>query len=179
MIAIALSLLLAAGAAAEEPVSQTPAKAVAAAVRFTPPKGWTPDAYANAGGADPVARYEKGSDAIVIRLFGGAGSDYATPAEFLAGPAASEEGAASVPAGTTTVAGRKVELRRRRFPIEVADPHRAGPTSKLKGAEVFLVLPLKGARFAVLAYRRETPIPDLHQAGEKAWAAFLKTVRPR
>ncbi|MDD5302369.1 MAG: hypothetical protein PHS14_04595 [Elusimicrobia bacterium] len=180
MIALALSLILAAGAAAEEHVTvKTPAQAVAAAVRFTPPKGWTADAYANAEGADPVLRYERFSDAVVIRLFGGPGSDYATPADFLAGPGASEEGAPSAPAGTATVAGKKVELRSRRVPIETADPHRASPPTKLKGTEVFCVLPLKGGRFAVLAYRRESPIPDLHRTGEKAWEAFLKTVKPR
>lgn len=159
--------------------TKTPAQAVAALVSFTPPKGWSAVEYANAGGADPVLRFENLADAVQIRVFGAPGSDYPSPEDFLAGPAASEQGAAPSAAGTATAAGKKLALYRRRFAIEAADPHRPSPGKSLLGTEVFCVLPLKGERFAVLSYRRASPIPDLNRKGEKAWAAFLKTVKAR
>ncbi|MBI2385080.1 MAG: hypothetical protein HYV14_03590 [Elusimicrobia bacterium] len=176
----ALILMTAAGPAAGGTVkTKTPAQTVAAALSFTPPKGWTPVEYANAGGADPVVRYENLADAVQVRLFGAPGSDYPTPADFLAGPAASEQGAAPAAGGTALVAGKKLALHRRRFPIEPADPHRPSPGKSIMGTETFCVLPLKDGRFAVLAYRRASPIPDLQRKGEKAWEAFLKSVRPK
>lgn len=180
LIMAAALIVSTAGAAAGGTVkTKTPAQAVASLLSFTPPKGWTVDSYANAGGADPVLRFEDLSDAVQIRVFGAPGSDYPTPKDFLAGPAASEQGAAPSTAGTVTVAGRKLELHRRRFPIEVSDPHRPSPGRSLLGTELFCVLPLKDGRYAVLAYRRASPIPDLHRKGEKAWESFLKTVRPK
>lgn len=178
---VLLALFLAAAAAAAEKsvAPKTPGQAVAALVRFTPPKGWSVVEYANAGGADPVVRFEDLSDAVQIRVFGAPGSDYPTPKDFMAGPAASEQGAAPAAAGTVTVAGKKLELFRSRFPIAVSDPHHPSPTKSPLGTELFCVLPLKNGRFAMLAYRRETPIPDIHRKGEIAWEAFLKTVRPR
>jgi hypothetical protein len=178
LLAAALILAAAAGATAEEKVkTKTPAQAVGALLAFTPPKGWTASGYANAEGADPVVRFEKLSDAVVIRVFGAPGSAYATPKDFLAGPAGSDQGAAPESAGTAAVAGKKVELHRRSFSIEASDPHRPSPGRSLKGSEVYGVVPLKKGRFAVLAYRRESPIPDIDQAGEKAWTAFLKSIR--
>jgi hypothetical protein len=176
----ALILGAAAGAAAGGPVkTKTPSQAVAALLSFAPPKGWTKVEYANAEGADPVVRFESLADAVQIRVFGAPGSDYPTPKDFLDGPAASELGAAPADAGAAEVAGQKLALRRRRFPIEASDPHRPSPGRPPMGTETFCVLPLKGGRFAVLAYRRESPIPDLHRKGEKAWEAFLKSVRPK
>ena len=46
------------------------------------------------------------------------------------------------------------------------------------GSELFAIFPAKGKRFVVLSYVRESPVPD-EGSGEKAWAAFLKTVKPR
>lgn len=179
ILAAALVLGTAAGAASEGKVTtKTPAEEVAALMSFTPPKGWSMVGYANAAGADPVLRFEDLSDAIQIRVFGAPGSDYATPKDFLAGPAASEQGATPADAGTVTVAGKKRALYRRRFPIEISDPHRPSPEKPIMGTELFCVLPLKDGRFAMLAYRRSSPIPDLQRKGEKAWASFLKTVKP-
>lgn len=176
----ALILMTAAGAAAGGTVkTKTPSQAVAAALSFTAPKGWTVVEYANAEGADPVVRFESLADAVQVRLFGAPGSDYPTPEDFLAGPAASEQGARPAAAGTALVAGKKLALHRRRFPIEAADPHRPSPGKSIMGTETFCVLPLEGGRFAVLAYRRASPIPDLQRKGEKAWEAFLKTVKPK
>lgn len=180
LLSAALILMTAAGAAAGGTVkTKTPSQTVAAALSFTAPKGWTVVEYANAEGADPVVRFESLADAVQIRLFGAPGSDYPTPEDFLAGPAASEQGAKPAVGGTASVAGKKLALHRRRFPIEAADPHRPSPGKSIMGTEVFCVLPLEGGRFAVLAYRRASPIPDLQRKGEKAWEAFLKTVRPK
>jgi len=178
--AAALALIQTAGAAAEGTVkTKTPAQAVAALVKFAAPKGWTAVEYSNAEGADPVVRFENLSDAVQIRVFGAPGSDYRTPKDFMAGPAATEMGAAPAAAGTATVAGKKLALHRRRYPIELSNPHGPAAPKSPMGTELFCVLPLKDGRFAVLTYRRASPIPDLHQKGEKAWAAFLKTVKPR
>lgn len=184
LIAAGLLLSIACGAAAEGKTVKTktpasPRNTVAALMRFTAPKGWTPVAYANAEGADPVLRFEKLNDAVQIRLFGAPGSDYPTIKDFMAGPAATEEGAPPVADGSVTVAGKKLTLYRRRFAISVSNPHGpASPKSPL-GVERFCVLPLKEGRFVALAHRRSTPLPDLEGTGEKAWAAFLKTVKPR
>jgi len=178
LIASALLLGTAAFAAAEGTVkTKTPAQAIAALVRFTPPKGWTPVEYANAEGADPVLRFEKLSDAVQIRVFGAPGSDYPTIKDFMAGPAATEQGAAPAADGTVTVAGRKLAVYRRRFSTGVSNPHGPAAPKAPMGVERFCVLPLKDGRFAALAYRRETPAPDLEGKGEKAWAAFLKSIR--
>lgn len=180
LISAGLMLGIACGAAAEGTVkTKTPAQAVTALMRFTPPKGWMPVEYANAEGADPVLRYEKLNDAVQIRVFGAPGSDYPTIKDFMAGPAATEQGAPPAADGTVTVAGKKLPLYRRRFAIAVSNPHGpASPKSPL-GVERFCVLPLKDGRFAALAHRRSTPLPDMEGTGEKAWAAFLKTVKPR
>jgi len=178
LIASALILGTAAFAAAEGTVkTKTPAQAVAALVKFTAPKGWTPIDYAN--GVDPVLRFEHLSDAVQLRAFGAPDSDYATPADFMAGPAATEMGAAPTADGTAMVAGKKLALYRRKFSTGVSNPHGPPQPKAPLGTELFCVLPLKGGRFAVLAYRRSTPAPDLEGKGEQAWRAFLKTVKPR
>lgn len=169
LLAAALALGATGARAAEE---KTPSRAIAELLSFKAPKGWAVDEYANAGGADPVVRFENKSDALQIRVFGAPGSDYPAPEDFLAGAAASE-------AGTATVAGRKLALHRRRFALEIRDPHRPSTGKSPMGSETFCVLPLKKGRYAVLAYRRESPIPDLDRTGEKTWEAFLKTVRPK
>ena len=168
--ATALSLSMAVAAFAGGVVkTKTPAQAVAALMSFKPPKNWSVVAYANSEGADPVLRFENLADTVQILVFGSPGSNYRTPKDFPVSPSE---------AGTVTVAGKKLTLYRRRFPIEAADPHRPSAGKSLLGSEVFCILPLKNGRFAVLAYRRASPMPDLHQTGEKAWAAFLKTVTP-
>jgi hypothetical protein len=157
--------------------TQTPTQAVAELLRFTPPPGWTFVSYANAAGADPVLRFEKLADAVQIRIFGAPGSDYPTPRDFLAGPAARDGDSAPDGAGTVSVAGRKLSLYRRRYLLTVDDPHGPPETYIPSGTEIFCVLPLRDRRFAVIAYRRASPLPDIDRKGEKAWTAFLKTVR--
>ncbi len=167
---LAATLILGASASANAG-AKTPEQAVKALVSFKAPKAWRVVSYANAGDADPVLRFESGSDAILIRAFGAPGSDYPAPADFVDGSAYGS--------GSTVVAGRKLDVRRKRFPIEAADPHRPSPGQAILGTEEFCVLPLSGGRFAVLAYRRASPLPDPERKGAKAWAAFLKSVKPK
>lgn len=175
----ALAVLAALGARAAETVkTKTPSQTVAEQVTFSPPKGWTPEEYANSGGADPVVRFEKLSDSLVVRVFGAPGSSYATPGDFMAGPAASSLGAPPEAEGMVVVAGgRKLKAWKRRWPIVPSDPHgHAAPA--LYGIERFAVMPLSGGRFAVLSWQRASPAPDLERTGEKAWAELLKSARP-
>lgn len=163
----ALAALLAAGAAAEEPVktAKKPAQELSAAVRHSAPKGWKKTEYAN--GADPVLRYVGDSDEIVLKLYGGPGSVFAKPGDFPAGPST----------GKAKVAGREVDLMTRRFPLSPRDPHGPSSPAEPQGTETMLILELKGGRFAVLSRRRLSPAPDLKGTGDKAWEAFLKSVK--
>lgn len=184
LIAAGLWTILATHATAEGTVkTKTPAASplntVAALVRFTAPKGWSLVEYANADGADPVLRFEKGNDAVQIRVFGAPGSDYPTPKDFMAGPAATEQGAAPAAEGSVTVAGKKRTLYRRRYAVGVSNPHGPATPKPPMGYERFFVLPLKDGRFAAIAHRRDVPAPEVGGDGDKAWTAFLKTVKPR
>ncbi len=183
---LVLSAVLALSAAASAATSleasktvtiTTPSQAVAALISFQPPKGgWKVEEYANGGGADPVVAFVDGLDRIAVRVFGAPGSGYKNPASFLAGPAASTMGRKPEAIGNITVAGRRLALYKHGFPINLGDPHAlSGPT--MLGQEIFLILPTSGRRFIVLSYARESPAPDLERRGQKAWRAFLKTVK--
>lgn len=174
---LAALLCLAAPAWAADKPAPSPSKAIAAVVRFQAPDGWAAEEYANRDGADPVQAFASGEDRILVRVFGAPGSAYKNPAAFLAGAAASTMGRKPEKTGVELVAGRRVALYQRGFPIALGDPHAPSPPSPAMGREVFLVLSGKKGRFAVLSYSRESPAPDLAGAGEKAWAAFLKTVK--
>lgn len=173
LLASALALWMTAAAAAEATVKKTtPTREIKALMSFTAPKGWTPRDYANAGGADPVSSWESGVDSFEIHVFGAPGSDFASPPDYQA----VDESAS---AGTAEVAGRKLDLRKRGFDLSPSDPHHRSPVKSPRGTERYCVLPLKGGRFAVLLWRRASPAPDLERKGDKAWAGFLKSVRPK
>lgn len=172
---LAVLLALAAPSWAAETKAPSPSKAISAVVRFSAPKGWRPEAYAN--GADPVFAFVSGEDRIVVRVFGAPGSAYADPAAFLSGAAASTMGRPPEKAGEATVTGRRTTLYQRGFPVSLGDPHIPSGRQQVLGREIFVVLPPLKGRFAVLSYARESPAPDLERTGEKAWEAFLKTVK--
>ncbi len=156
-----------------------PGASVVSVVGFEPPKGWSRSDYANSAGADPVVAFEAGADVIRVSVYGAPGSAYRTPAEFLAGPAATTMGRPAAPAGSATVAGVKTPLLRRGSPQPGGDPHAASGAPPAMGEELFCVLPVRpDGRFAVLSWERRTPVPDLERRGEKAWRAFLKKARP-
>lgn len=152
---------------------------VAAMLQWTPPPGWDASDYSNAGGADAVVAYERGADRITLRAYGAPGSDYKSLAKFLAGPAATTMGRAPKKAGSVRVGGRASPLYRREYPLADGDPHAPSSRAPRMARETFCVLPpLPDGRFAVLAYARESPIPDLKGDGEKAWKTFLAGVKP-
>lgn len=177
---ILLSAVLAVSAAAapvEKPVKETtPSAVVSSLVRFAAPKNWNKEEYANGGGADPVVAFADGLDRISVRVFGAPGTAYKTPADFLAGPAASTMGRKPEAAGRVAVAGKTVPLYSHGVPVMVGDPHARTAGPPMLGREVFCVLPAANGRFVVLALSRETPTPDPDRKGEKAWSAFLKSV---
>lgn len=174
---LAVLLCLAAPSWAAEKKPPSPSKAISAVVRFQPPAGWIAEAYANSGGADPVQAFASGEDRIIVRVFGAPGSAYPDPAAFLSGAAASTMGRPPEKTGETSAAGRRLPLYQRGFPINAGDPHAPSPPQPPLGREIFIVLPSSKGRFAVLSYARESPAPDLERRGEKAWRAFLKTVK--
>jgi hypothetical protein len=162
---------------AEKPAEpSTPSRNIAAIVRYEAPKGWRLEEYANNGGAEPVVAFADGLDRITVRVYGAPGSSYATPADFVAGPAASTMGREPEKIGRVTVAGQELDLYRHGFPIHLGDPHApSGPVTL--GKEIFCVLPAANGRFVVLAFARESQVPDLEPRGERAWEAFLETVK--
>lgn len=154
----------------------TPSQDVAALISHQPPKGWKVEEYANGGGADPVVAFVDGLDRITVRVIGAPGSVYKTPAAFLSGPAASTMGRKPEEAGSITTAGRQLTLYKHGFPVNLGDPHAPASLTML-GKEVFCILPASGGRFIVLSYVRESLAADMERRGEKAWEAFLKTVK--
>lgn len=163
--------------AAETPAK--PADPFAARLTFTAPDGWHRVDYANASGNDPVLKFEKGADSIIVRLFGGKGSSYRTPERFFSGPAAGTMGKAPDAAGTADVGGKTTALYSHQYPLDGQDPHAVTARPERFATETFCVLPpFKDGRFAVLSYARESAVPDPDEKGEKAWRAFLKTVKP-
>lgn len=177
-IALAAAVVALTTAAAEKTVkTMTPSQSVSALVSYETPKSWRVEEYANGGGADPVMAFVDGSDRISVRVFGAPGSGYMNPTVFLAGPAATTLGRKPERAGDVGIAGRRLTLYRRGFPVNLGDPHAPPAGPPRLGKEVFCVLPTSGGRFVVLSYARESPVPDRERRGEKAWAAFLKTIK--
>jgi hypothetical protein len=150
-------------------------------IRIRPPEGWSRWAYANTGGADLVLRFENRSDVLAVTVYGAKGSFYKSVADFMTGPAATTMGRPPDLAGEETVAGHKVTLYRRQFPLGIGDPPHSDPTRlPPMGKELFCVLPPFGdGRFVVLSYQRESPFPDPdpEKKGGNAWEAFLKSVQ--
>lgn len=176
-VILALPLMM---AAAKEPSMNTPPtpEIVAGLVEITPPAGWAKTTYANSGGADTLLAFEHGADRIVIQVFGAKGSFNRTPEDFLAGPGATTMGRSPERKGQASVAGRRVTIFFRRFPLLEGGPHDSTPVKPMMGTEYFCVLPpARDRRFVVFSLRRESPIPDIDRTGEKSWDAFLRAAR--
>ena len=173
--AIFLSLLILAAApsgAKEKPVKTAPSE-IDSLLRYSLPDGWSVERKAAA--TDPSIRADDGNDIIKIRLYGGKGSRYAAPENFIEGFEAMTMGRPPESKGEMKVAGRVATVYSHGYPIELGDPHAVGGAPPKMAREQFLILPA-GRRFVVLSYARETSIPDPARAGEKAWAAFLKSI---
>jgi len=155
-----------------------PSEIVAGLIQVETPPGWRRTTYSNAAGADLVVAFERGADRLVVRVFGAKGSFYKTPADFLAGPAATTMGREAQKRGAAPVAGRPLALYRRRFPLAQGGPHESSSARPRMGAESFCVLaPFKDGRFIVLSHQRESPVADPERLGEIAWEAFLRGAR--
>ena len=163
--------LLAAPAGAEEKAVKEKTSAVESVARFSAPAGWIVE---RREGDDPSVRISRSGRIIMIRLFGGEGSDYAQPVDYLAGPGASTMGRPPEKDKPATVAGVKTRLYRRGYPVRLGDPHRRGAGPPELAREMFCVVPA-GRRFLVLSYADENPMPDASGEGEKAWRAFLQS----
>ncbi|MBI3564899.1 MAG: hypothetical protein HY079_06875 [Elusimicrobia bacterium] len=166
-------------AAAAPAPRPSPGAAIAALLTVAAPAGWERTEYANAGGADAVLAFEKGSDRLAVNLYGAPGSFYKTPDEFLKGPAATTMGRPPEKAGTAVVAGAKRARYRHGVPLMDGDPHvpPSGPP-RLGRGEFVVLPPAPDGRFLVLSYERLSPVPDPTGDSEKAWKYFLKSARP-
>ena len=174
MVPLALAVLLL--AAPSKAKMTDPLEQMAAAVSFSAPKGWTRSAHAN--GPDPVLELRSGLDRIVLRLFGGPDSAYATPELFLRGPAAGTLGAPPETVGEALVAGRKRTLYQHGYPLMSAVSPVPGADGRPPLAlERYVVLPLANGRFVVAGHAYESPIPSARPDGARAFEAFLKTLK--
>lgn len=153
-----------------------PAALVRAAVSFSAPAGWREDAHAN--GPDPVLELRKDLDRISLSLFGARGSAYATPAEYLRGPGAGTLGKPPQAVAELAVGGRKRVLYEHGVTMMMGDPHAPPGGGPPLATERFVLLPLPDGRFLVAAHRFESPVPSVERAGEKAFSALLKTLKP-
>lgn len=169
--AFALALLLvAAPAGAKEKKVKPIASDIEALARFKLPKGWEVEKRA---GADPSLRVTRGRHVLRIRLYGGSGSRYAGPENFISGFEAMTMGHATEKIGEAKVGGLSLPLYRHGYPIDLGDPHQVNPGPPKLAKERFCLVPA-GKRFFVLSYAHESAIPDPSGAGERAWQEFLE-----
>lgn len=175
-------LLAATNVFAEGKVTSSPKAEPGAALRavasFAVPAGWKATDYANEGGVDAVLELRKGLDRITLRLFGAKGSAYKQPDAFLRGPAATTMGKAPEAVGVAVVAGEKRAVYRHGYPVMLGDPHAASSGRPEMAREHFVVVPLRDGRFLVATHSFESPVPSYEKDGEKAFDAFLKSLKP-
>ncbi|OGR76069.1 MAG: hypothetical protein A2X32_10845 [Elusimicrobia bacterium GWC2_64_44] len=170
-----LLLLTAAAPAGKEKAAVKTTEKLADFASYAAPEGWT--AVEKVGQGDPQARLEKGLHVITVRLAGGAGSRYKSPAGFQGGfEARSLGGKPAEKARTAIVSGARVMVYRRNVPVALPPPDESGPASMT--TEEFCVLPA-GKRFFILSYSYGDTTPDPAYDGEKAWGEFLKTFRAK
>jgi hypothetical protein len=164
-----------------DPTPRAASEIIEGLIRIEPPSGWGREAYSNTGGVDLVVRFEDRLDRLAVYIYGAKGSFYRSVEDFMSGPGATTMGSPPDITGEEIVAGQKVTMYRRGFPLSVGDPHDYDPTrTPLMGKEFFCILPpFEDGRFFVLSYQRESPFPELgpKTKGGNAWKAFLKSVR--
>ena len=151
------------------PLSARAAEGIDDLARFSAPENWAVER--DTVSADPKSRWTFGRHVLTVKLFGGPGSEYETPAAFLDGFGARTMGAPAVRIGTATAAG--APLYEYRYPVELGDPHAASPVPPvLARAEVCLIP--AGKRFFAVSYAYEAIIPDPRLNGQGFWRDFLK-----
>lgn len=136
---------------------------------YSAPENWAVER--DTVSADPKTRWTFGRHVLTVKLLGGPGSRYASPAEYLDGFEARTLGAPAVRVGTATAAG--APLYEHRYPIDLGDPHEASPAAPVLAREEFCLVPA-GKRFFALSYAYEAVIPDPRMDGGAFWRQFLK-----
>jgi hypothetical protein len=144
----------------------------AGAARCQAPEGWQSEKAESQ--ADPALRFSHDSDLIKIRLFGGKGSRYQGPADYLRGFEATSLGKPPQRLRQSQVAGTTVWVYRHSYPLSAGAPGFVDPRSPALASEEFCIMPL-GKRFFVLSWAHESPIPDPKSLGGKAWQEFLSS----
>ncbi len=125
---------------------------------------------------DPEAVFSAYSQSIRVRLYGGKGSSYAAPADFLGSPEAQGAGEEPVAAGKVKVSGREADRYRLEYKGEAGSPEVAR-SQKYRVAKEFCILP-RGDRFLVLSYTVTTgALLKKPKLDEALWARFLSSVR--
>jgi hypothetical protein len=138
------------------------------------PAGWTVEKTARA--IDPALRLSRPPDVIWARLFGGTGSHYATPDEYLGGIEASTMGRPPETNEVVTVSSIKTRFYRHGYPINLGDPHEVNSRPPQLATEQFCIVPASD-RFFVLGYAHESLLPELSREGDEAWQGFLQSFR--
>jgi hypothetical protein len=171
MAALALAGLIGGPAGAKEAA----VKGVDAVATYAVPKEW--DLEKDAAAADPSVRLTRGRHVIEVRLYGGKGSRFATPKEFINGPAAGAMGKPPQPIGSAPAGGVKTTIYKTAYPINLGDPHDAAGRFDLAD-EYFCIVPAKD-RFLVISYAYESAVPDPAINGNAVWKDFLAKLRVR
>lgn len=125
---------------------------------------------------DPEAVLSAYSQSIRVRLYGGKGSSFAAPADFLGSSQAQGAGEEPVAAGKVEVSGRKADRYRLQYQGEAGSPEVAR-SQKYRVAKEFLILPW-GERFLVLSYTVTAgALLKKPKIDEALWTRFLASFR--
>lgn len=173
LLILPLLLLAAAAPGGKEKAAVKTTEKISDFAAYAAPEGWAAEEKIEQG--DPQARLERGMHVITVRLAGGPGSRYKSPAEFQGGfEARSLGGKPAEKARTAVVAGARVMVYKRKVPVALPPPDESGPASMTE--EEFCVVPA-GKRFFILTYAYGDTTPDPSFDGEKAWGEFLKAFK--
>lgn len=146
-------------------------------IRVEPPANWTRRVY-TAFTTDPAVIFEKKDSygiAITVYVFGGPGSFFQSPAEYMNSYYANPGKYASTVFAEETVAGHLVKLYQNRVSEWYNDEH-AGRILFQEFIVYCVLPPLPDGRFFVLYYSQPS-IFGFDENGETAWKALLKSVR--
>lgn len=125
---------------------------------------------------DPEAVLSVYSQSIRVKLYGGKGSSYATPADFLGSPEAGGEGEKPAPAGKVKVAGKEAARYRLEYQGEAGSPETAR-SQKYRVVKEYCILP-RGERFLVLSYTVTAgALLKKPKLDEALWTRFLSSIR--
>lgn len=171
-----LALLLLAAPAGASEKTMPPSDPVSAAARFKAPAGWQREA--GSFGADHFVSFSSGTLRLRVQLFGGKGSRYAAPKEFLAGPEAKGAGGKAAVGRLTPVGGRKLKVYERSYQAPVGAPGGMAPGGADDVEERFALVPA-GKAFFVLSYTRRNEVPAESPLDLAPWKAFLASFKPR